>query len=127
MLNFAAIGGRLTRDPELRHTTTNTPVCSFVIACDRDYRDRDTGEKGCDFINVNCWRATAEFVAKYIKKGRMVAVTGRLQIRDYTDKDGNKRRVVEINADNVYPMDSRPQMDDGPESQVTDDDSDLPF
>lgn len=126
MLNQAAIMGRLTRDPELRHTTTNTPVATITLAVDRDYRDRDTGEKGVDFINVVAWRNTAEFAGKYLKKGRLVAVTGRIQVREYTDKDGNKRKVVEVVADSLYPADSKPQTYDEPESQINDDE-DLPF
>ena len=107
MLNKIFIMGRLTRDPELRRTQSGTPVTSFSLAVDRDYKSQ-SGEKETDFIDVVAWRATAEFVAKYFAKGRMAVVEGRLQIRDWQDKDGNKRRSAEVVADNVYFGDSRP-------------------
>lgn len=107
MLNRIILMGRLTRDPELRHTQTGTAVASFSLAVDRDFRNRDSGEKGVDFIDVVAWRNTAEFVSKYFTKGRMAVVEGRLQIRDWTDKDGGKRRSAEIVADNVYFGDSK--------------------
>ena len=107
MLNKIFLMGRLTRDPELRHTQTGTAVASFSLAVDRDFRNRDSGEKGVDFIDVVAWRNTAEFVSKYFTKGRMAVVEGRLQIRDWTDKDGNKRRSAEIVADSVYFGDSK--------------------
>ena len=106
MLNKIFIMGRLTRDPELRRTQSGTPVTSFSLAVDRDYKTQ-SGEKETDFIDVVAWRATAEFVAKYFTKGRMAVVEGRLQIRDYTNKDGQKRRVAEIVADNIYFGDSK--------------------
>ena len=102
MLNLIILMGRLTRDPELRHTQTGTAVASFSLAVDRDFRNRDSGEKGVDFIDVVAWRNTAEFVSKYFTKGRMAVVEGRLQMRDWTDKDGNKRTSAEVVADNVY-------------------------
>ena len=101
MLNKIFIMGRLTRDPELRRTQSGTPVTSFSLAVDRDYKSQ-SGEKETDFIDVVAWRATAEFVAKYFTKGRMAVVEGRLQIRDWQDRDGNKRRSAEVVADNVY-------------------------
>ena len=107
MLNRIILMGRLTRDPELRHTQTGTAVASFSLAVDRDFRNRDSGEKGVDFIDVVAWRNTAEFVSKYFTKGRMAVVEGRLQIRDWTDRDGGKRRSAEVIADNVYFGDSK--------------------
>lgn len=109
MLNKIFIMGRLTRDPELRRTQTGTPVASFTLAVDRDFKDKQTGEKTTDFIDVVAWRQTGEFVSKYFTKGRMAVVDGRLQIRDWTDKDGNKRRTAEIIADNIYFGDSKHQ------------------
>lgn len=106
MLNTIFIMGRLTRDPELRHTTTGTPVTSFTLAVDRD-RKGQNGEKETDFIDVVAWSKTAEFVSKYFSKGRMAVVQGRLQIRDWMDKEGNKRRTAEVVADNVYFGDSK--------------------
>jgi len=94
--------GRLTRDPELRRTQTGTPVTGFTIAVDRDFSSREGGEKQTDFIDIVAWRNTAEFVAKYFTKGSMAVVTGRLQIRDWTDKEGGKRRTAEVVADSVY-------------------------
>ena len=107
MLNRIILMGRLTRDPELRHTQTGTAVASFSLAVDRDFRTRDSGEKGVDFIDVVAWRNTAEFVSKYFTKGRMAVVEGRLQIRDWTDREGGKRRSAEVVADNIYFGDSK--------------------
>lgn len=107
MLNKIILMGRLTRDPELRHTQTGTPVASFSLAVDRDFKDKSTGEKSTDFIDVVAWRQTAEFVSRFFTKGRMAVVEGRLQIRDWTDKDGGKRRSAEVIADNVYFGDSK--------------------
>lgn len=107
MLNHIVIMGRLTKDPELRRTGSGLPVASFSIACDRDYKS-DSGERETDFVDVVAWRSTAEFVSKYFAKGRMAVVSGRLQIRAWTDKDGNKRRSAEVVADSVYFGDSRP-------------------
>ena len=154
MLNKIFIMGRLTRDPELRRTQSGTPVTSFSLAVDRDFKSQ-SGEKETDFIDVVAWRATAEFVAKYFTKGRMAVVEGRLQIRDWQDKDGNKRRSAEVVADNVYFGDSRPagnggnSFNDGPSynsapaysapsggftpavggdfAEIDDEDGDLPF
>ena len=107
MLNKIILMGRLTRDPELRRTESGTAVCSFSIAVDRDFKSKN-GEKETDFIDIVAWRSTAEFVSKYFTKGRMAVVEGRLQIRDWTDKEGGKRRSAEVIADNVYFGDSRP-------------------
>ena len=99
--------GRLTRDPELRRTGTGIAVASFTVAVDRDFSGRDGGEKETDFIDCVAWRQTGEFVSKYFTKGSMIVVSGRLQIRSWTDKDGNKRRTAEVVADNVYFGESR--------------------
>ena len=107
MLNHITIMGRLTRDPELRRTGTGTAVASFTVAVDRDFGGRDGGEKETDFIDCVAWRQTGEFVSKYFTKGSMIVVSGRLQIRSWTDKDGNKRRTAEVVADNVYFGESR--------------------
>lgn len=107
MLNHITIMGRLTRDPELRYTQSQTPVASFTLAVDRDFAPKDGGEKQTDFIDCVAWRSTAEFVSKYFAKGRMAVVSGRLQIRPWEDKDGNKRRNAEIVVDNVYFGDSK--------------------
>ena len=102
MLNKIIVMGRLTKDPELRRTGNGTAVTSFTIACDRDFGDKET-----DFLECVAWKQTGEFVSKYFSKGRMAVVSGRLQIRGWTDKDGNKRRTAEIVADNVYFGDSK--------------------
>ena len=102
MLNHITIMGRLTRDPELRRTGSGIAVTSFALAVDRDFAPKDGGERGCDFIDCVAWRQTGEFVSKYFTKGSMAVVSGRLQIRDWTDKEGNKRRTAEVVADNVY-------------------------
>ena len=107
MLNHITIMGRLTRDPELRRTGSGVAVASFTVAVDRDFSGRDGGEKETDFIDCVAWRQTGEFVSKYFTKGRMAVVSGRLQIRSWTDKDGNKRRTAEVVADNVYFGESR--------------------
>ena len=107
MLNKIILMGRLTRDPELRHTQSGAAVASFTLAVDRDIKSKDTGEKATDFIDCVAWRQTGEFVSKYFSKGRMAVVEGRLQIRDWTDKDGSKRRAAEVVADNVYFGDSK--------------------
>ena len=144
MLNHITIMGRLTRDPELRRTGSGTAVASFALAVDRDFGEKDGGEKETDFIDCVAWRQTGEFVSKYFTKGRMAAVSGRLQIRSWTDKEGNKRKSAEIVADNVYFADSKRDTDGGnssyagngyggytaPESDfaiLEDDDAQLPF
>ena len=116
MLNHIVLMGRLTRDPELRRTGTGVAVASFSIAVDRDFGSRETGEKETDFIDIVAWRNTAEFVSKYFTKGRMAVVSGRLQIRNWTDKEGNKRRSAEVVADNIYFGDSKRDGDAGSSS-----------
>lgn len=113
MLNKILLQGRLVADPELRHTQTGVAVASFCLAVDRDFKDRETGEKKADFINVVAWRQTGEFVSRFFTKGRLALVEGRLQIRDYTDRDGNKRKASEVVADNVYFGDSRKEAEGG--------------
>ena len=113
MLNKIFLMGRLTRDPEMRHTQNGTAVASFSIAVDRDFKDKQSGEKVTDFVDIVAWRSTAEFVDKYFSKGRMAVVEGRLQIRDWTDKDGNKRRSAEVVADSIYFGDSKRDGDSG--------------
>lgn len=113
MLNKIFIMGRLTRDPELRRTNNGTAVASFSLAVDRDYKNAD-GTKETDFIDVVAWRQSAEFVSKYFSKGRMAVVEGRLQMRDWTDKDGNKRRNAEVFVDNIYFGDSKRDGNTGP-------------
>ena len=113
MLNHIVIMGRLTRDPELRRTGSGVAVASFTLAVDRDFAPKDGGERETDFIDCVAWRQTGEFVSKYFTKGRMAVVSGRLQIRGWTDKDGNKRRSAEIVADNVYFGDSRRDSESG--------------
>lgn len=133
MLNSVIIMGRLTRDPELRRTQGGTAVTSFTMAVDRDFKSQ-SGEKETDFIDVVAWRNTGEFAAKYLAKGRMAAVEGRIQVRDWQDKDGNRRKSVEVVADNVYfadsKRDSKPQESrtvDEQEFDEIEDDGDLPF
>ena len=143
MLNHIVIMGRLAKDPELRHTQSGVAVASFRLAVDRDFKDKNTGEKATDWIDVVAWRQTGEFVSRYFTKGRMAVVEGRLQIRQYTDRDGNKRTAAEVVAENVYFGDSKKD-GDGPKSdyddsgpapagaedkfeELEDDDGDLPF
>ena len=109
MLNHITVMGRLVRDPAIRYTQSGLPVTSFTVACDRDFKDKATGEKATDFIDIVAWRSTAEFVTRYFSKGRMAVVDGRLQLRDWTDRDGNKRRSAEVLANNVHFGDSKPQ------------------
>ena len=113
MLNHITIMGRLTRDPELRRTGSGVAVASFSLAVDRDFGKNENGERETDFIDCVAWRQTGEFVSKYFAKGRMAVVSGRLQIRSWTDKDGNKRRTAEVVADNVYFGDSKRDSDGG--------------
>ena len=135
MLNKIFLMGRLTRDPEIRHTQSGTAVASFSLAVDRDFKDKQTGEKQTDFIEIVAWRSTAEFVSRYFTKGRMAVVEGRLQLRDWTDKDGVKRRNAEVIADNVYFGDSKSEGNKAsapsaykPEyKELDEDDGDLPF
>ena len=113
MLNRIIIMGRLARDPELRHTQTGTPVATFRLAVDRDFKDKNTGERVTDWIDVVAWRNTGEFVSRYFTKGRLAVVEGRLQMREWTDKEGNRRTTAEVVADNVYFGDSRRDGDTG--------------
>lgn len=106
MLNHICIAGRMVRDPELRRLDNGTAVTSFTVACERDFKNKND-EKETDFVDVVTYRNTAEFVSKYFNKGRMAVVSGRLQIRSWTDKEGNKRRTAEVVADNVYFGDSK--------------------
>lgn len=131
MLNEIILMGRLTRDPELRHTQSGTKVAAFTLAVDRDYKDA-SGEKETDFIDIVAWRGTAEFVSKYFTKGRMAVVKGRLQIRDWTDKDNNKRRSAEVVAESVYFADSKradaaPQAPDPDWMYGNEDGGELPY
>lgn len=131
MLNKCFLLGRMTKDPEIRRTNGGTAVTSFTLAVDRDFKTN--GEKETDFIEVVAWRNTAEFVSKYFSKGRMAIVEGRLQIRDWTDKNGNKRRTAEIVADNVYFGDSKRENREEPEykqadlAEISEEDGELPF
>ena len=143
MLNHITIMGRLTRDPELRYTQSQTPVASFTLAVDRDFGSRDSGEKQTDFIDCVAWRQTAEFVSKYFQKGSMAVVSGRLQIRDWTDRDGGKRRSAEVVIDSIYFGESRrregsegnnysvpkspPVTSPSKFTELDDDEGDLPF
>ena len=150
MLNHITIMGRLTRDPELRYTQSQTPVASFTLAVDHDFGGRDGGEKQTDFIDCVAWRQTAEFVNKYFAKGSMAVVSGRLQIRDWTDREGGKRRSAEVVVDNMYFGESKrreggemrsetrpaynssyesvsPSMGASAYSELGDDDGELPF
>lgn len=113
MLNHITVMGRLTRDPELRRTGSGIAVTSFTVAVDRDLKN-SCGETETDFIDCVAWRQTGEFVAKYFTKGRMAVVSGKLQIRGWTDKNSNKRRTAEVIADNVYFGDSKKESQDGP-------------
>ena len=132
MLNKIVLMGRLTRNPELRQTPAGTSVASFTIAVDRDFKSQ-TGEKETDFIDIVAWRNTADFVSRYFTKGRMAVVEGRLQIRPWTDKDGNKRKAAEVVADNVYFGDSKKDdsenqsVEDVSDFAEIDDDDDFPF
>lgn len=146
MLNHIVIMGRMVRDPELRSTQSGISVCSFTLACDRDFKSKDNKEKETDFIDCVAWRSTAEFVSRYFTKGRMMAVSGRLQLRDWVDKDKNKRRSAEIQVDSAYFADSKSKEQEPPEVShgaadgfpggdvppgfdpfANDDDGDLPF
>ena len=145
MLNKVFLQGRLVADPELRHTQQGTPVASFRLAVDRGYKSKDPDAQNADFINVVAWRNTAEFVCKYFTKGRMMLVEGRLQVRSYTDKDGNRRTAVEVVTNNVHFCDSRKEEngtssgggygppndfgapEDGGFAELSDNDGELPF
>ena len=130
MLNKVIIMGRLTRDPEIRHTQNGTAVASLTLACDRDFKPK-SGEKETDFIDVVVWGKTAEFAANYFTKGRMVIVEGRLQARGWQDKDGNKRKSTEVVADRMYFGDSKQegkkQTAPSDDFEEIEDDGDIPF
>ena len=113
MLNHITLMGRLVRDPELRRTSSGIAVASFRIAVDRDYAPKDGGERKADFIDCVAWRSTGEFISKYFSRGRMIVVDGRLEMRDWTDKDGNKRTSAEVIVDNAYFGDSKRDSDSG--------------
>ena len=129
MLNHVVIMGRLTKDPDVRRTPQGTSVTSFTLAVDRDY-GKD-GKKATDFIDCVAWKGTADFVGKYFTKGRTAIVSGRLQLRDWTDKDGNKRRSAEVIADSVYFGDSKKDEQKAAVSvsfdELNEDNSDFPF
>ena len=118
-LNIIVLQGRLVRDPEMRSTQSGVSVASFTLAVDRDFGGRDGGEKQTDFIDCTAWRHTAEFVSKYFSKGRMAVVSGRLQIDNYTDNDGNKRKAAKVIADNIYFGDSKKDGAAGSQSDET--------
>lgn len=135
--------GRFVRDPELNHTQNGTPVTSFTLAVDRDFKSRDSGEKATDFIDCTAWRGTAENICKYFRKGRMAVVEGRLQIRDWKDRDGNNRRTAEVVTENIYFADTKkkdstqneedppdygePPPESGGFREIDDEDGELPF
>ena len=136
MLKKVFLQGRLVADPELRHTQQGTPVASYRLAVDRDYKSKDSNAQNADFVNIVSWRNTAEFVSRYFTKGRMMLVEGRLQMRSYTDKDGNRRVAAEVVTDNVHFADSRKDGSNNEDGslqesagfeELTDDDGDLPF
>ena len=130
MLNHIVIMGRLGKDPELRRTQSGVAVATFNVAVDRDFKDKATGQRATDWITCVAWRSTAEFVEKYFSKGSQVLVAGRLQMRDWTDKDGNKRISAEVQAENVYFAGAKTEggQRELPEFEVMDDDDpNLPF
>ena len=136
MLNKVFLQGRLVADPELRRTQQGTPVASYRLAVDRDYKSKDSNAQNTDFVNIVSWRNTAEFVSRYFTKGRMMLVEGRLQMRSYTDKDGNRRVAAEVVTDNVHFADSRKDGSNNEDGslqesagfeELADDDGDLPF
>lgn len=118
-LNKVVIMGRLARDPELRRTGNGTAVASFTLAVDRDFKDKSSGERATDWIDCVAWRQTGEFLSRYFSKGRMAVVEGRLQIRDWTDQNGNKRRTTEVVADNIYFGDSKAAAPGQPATEPT--------
>lgn len=133
MLNHISIMGRLTRAPELRHTTSGTAVATFTLAVERDFKDKNSGERQTDFIDCVAWRQTGEFVSKYFVKGQMAVVDGTLQLRNWTDQNGNKRRNAEVIASNIYFTGKREEAAAGQSnsddfSPLDDiDDDDMPF
>lgn len=137
MLNHITLMGRMTRDPELRRTNSGTAVTSFRLAVERDFAPKDGGEREVDFIDCVAWRGAAEFVSRYFSKGSMAVVSGQLQMRNWTDKEGNKRVSAEVAAENIYFGESRKQSGEstgdmaaaGPEGMpvLEGDDGELPF
>lgn len=139
MLNHITLMGRLTHTPELKHTASGTAYVNCSIAVERDFKDKQSGEKVTDFIDILAWSHTAEFICQYFAKGRMMVVSGRIQTDSYTDKQGNKRKSVKVVADNVYFGDSKRNGDSTAESKpsdnayaadynaITEDDDELPF
>lgn len=115
MLNKVFLQGRLVADPELRHTNNGVAMASFRVAVDRDFKDKESGQRKADFVTVTAWRQTAEFVSRHFTKGRVAIVEGKLQVREFNDKDGNRRSVTEVVADNIYFGDSK--RDEGPKGQ----------
>lgn len=113
MLNKIFLQGRLVADPELRHTQSGVAVATFRLAVDRDFKDRETGERKADFFSIVAWRQTGEFASRFLTKGRMAIVEGKVQNRDYTDRDGNRRFITEVVADNIYFGDSRREGNEG--------------
>lgn len=142
MLNHIVLHGRLTRDPELRRTQSGTAVCSFTLAVDRDVKNQD-GTRAADFIDCVAWRGTAEHLCKFFGKGSLAIVEGRLELRDWTDRDNNKRRSAEVHVSNLYFVDSKRKTDGAPQinaaysepaygggadfAEVGEDDGELPF
>lgn len=137
MLNHVTVMGRLVADPELRTTPSGVSMCNIRLACDRDYKDKATGERETDWLNVTAWRGTADYINQYFTKGRMIVVSGRIQTRNYTDKDGNKRTATDIVAENAYFADSKrdgvtqadpmAQLSESKEFKELANDEDLPF
>lgn len=143
MLNRIILMGRFVRDPDLKHTQNGTPVTSFTLAVDRDFKSRDGGEKSTDFIDCTAWRGTAEMICKYFSKGRLALVEGRLQIREWKDRDGNNRRTAEVVTENIYFADTKkkdgshgetsapdygePPPEGGGFHEIDDEDGELPF
>ena len=137
MLNKIILQGRLGRDPEKRALPSGKSVATFSLAVDRDFKSKETGERETDWVDIVCFGNLADMVSQYFSKGRMAVVSGRLQIRSWTDKDGNKRRTAEVVADNVYFGDSKHDADTTGNSgyqapatnfgELTDDDPELPF
>lgn len=134
MLNHVSIMGRIVADIDLKQTPSGVDFCKFRIACDRDFTDKATGNKECDFLDVTAWRHTAKFIGNHLGKGRMIVISGRIQTHKYTDKDGNNRTATEIQAENVYFADSKRPDNSAQAAPVatdfasmSDDDADIPF
>ena len=139
MYNRVGIMGRFAQAPELRYAQNGAAMVTFTLAVDRDYKDKDSGERTTDWIDCIAWRKTGEFVHRYFTKGRMALVEGRIQVRNWTDKDGNKRKSTEVVVDEIYFADSPPAKRTGADScpavppqqpayhEIPDDDGELPF